>query len=115
MLNDKAVDLLIGRRPGYISLMRSISNAVEYLVGEGLDRKKLAMLTDGEIINMRARMLNPDKPTRANAGSFHRPDVPKCGIQIITPRGPQVVVVCSGQNAKRKVIAALRRLAEEIA
>lgn len=115
-MTDRQVDVMIGKRPGYLGFRRSIGNARDYLASQGLDKRKLGALSDTDLIDLRARMENREPPSRASMGSFHRDGrVPERGFQIIAAKGPNVVVVCASSSIKGRVVRALKALAKGIA
>lgn len=114
-LSDKEIDRMLGKHPGYIGFRRSISTAHDYLARQGLDRRKLASLTDCEVIELRARMESREKPARANKGAFHRAAVPKTGFDIVNSKGPNVVVICASSSVKSRVVRMLHGLRKTIA
>lgn len=112
-MTDRQVDVLIGKRPGYLGFRRSVATAYDYLAARGLKKKQLNAMSIEEVLDLRARMENAVAPKRSNKGAFHRFNrTPDRGIQILTPRGPNVVVVCSGENVKSRVICYLKNLAK---
>jgi ParB family chromosome partitioning protein len=113
-LNDKQIERMLGKNHGYLGFRRSLAKAYEYLECRGLQKDQLNAMSGDEVLELRARMETPEKPSRGNKGSYHRPDVPKAGFRIVIPLGPNVVVVCAGKAEKLQVIKSLRVLAKKI-
>jgi hypothetical protein len=113
-LTDRQIDVLLGKKPGWLGWRRSLVNAYDYLAAEGLSRTKINALSGVEVLELRARMENPEAPSRASKGSYHRKDVPKEGFRIVNTPGPNVVVVCACKTEKLRVMKSLRQLAKKI-
>jgi ParB-like chromosome segregation protein Spo0J len=108
--SDGDVDKRLGKKVGYIAFSRSVIKAYGDLAAKGFDKNKLSAMNAAEVLELRAR-LNDDAKKRSSSGSFHRGDrVPKIGFKIIDSKGPNIVVVCSCADTKRKVLRALRAL-----
>jgi hypothetical protein len=113
-IGDRAIEQMLGKRHGWLGWRRSLAKAYGDLAARGITREQLAAMSPDDVIDLRARMNNPEKPHRGNKGAFHRDGVPAKGIRIIAPRGPNVIIVCSGQNVKAQVIRAMKKLSSEI-
>jgi ParB family chromosome partitioning protein len=114
-LTDRQIDVLLGKKPGWLGWRRSLVNAYDYLAAEGLSRTKINALSGEEVMELRARMENPEAPSRVSKGSFHRREVPKTGFRVINSPGPNLVLVCASSDVKIRIHARLRRLAKEMA
>ena len=111
-LNDHQIERMLGKNKGYLGFRRSLAKAYDDLELHGLKRDQLNAMSADEIIELRARIANPEKPTRASAGSYHRPEVPKEGFRIVNTPGPNVVVVCACKKEQLRVMRRLRELAK---
>lgn len=112
-LSDRHIDVMLGKRPGWIGFRRSIATAVTYAEGLGLSREKLNAMSDNEIIDLRASLTSKGTP-RSSKGAFHRPGVPESGFRISSSKGPTVVIVCCNSAMKLRVLHGLRRLQKEV-
>jgi hypothetical protein len=93
--------------------MRSTVRAAQYLIQHGLKRKAVEALSDDELRGLRADMEAKGEETRGRKSTFHRGErTPAQGFRIVNPTGPNVVVVCSCQDEKQRVLKSLRKLAK---
>lgn len=114
-MSDRQVDVLIGKRPGYLGFRRSVSTAYDYLAAKGIDRTQLNAMTSTEVIELRARMQNADPLERGNKGVFNRGDrTPDKGFKVFAPEGPNIIVVCANAKVKQRVRRHLRELAKTL-
>jgi ParB-like chromosome segregation protein Spo0J len=114
-LNDHQIERMLGKNNGYLGFRRSLAKAYDDLEEHhGLKRDQLNAMSSDEILELRARLANPQKPARGNAGSYHRKEVPKTGFRIVNTPGPNVVVVCACKKEKLRVMRNLRELAKKI-
>jgi ParB/RepB/Spo0J family partition protein len=112
---DTQIDRILGKQPGYLSNMRSTVRAAQYLVKAGIKGKVVESMSDDELRGMRADLEAKGKEKRGRLQTFHRGDkTPARGIEILSQRGPNVVVICSGPNVKQRVITHLRNLQKMI-
>jgi ParB/RepB/Spo0J family partition protein len=110
-LNDAAIDTLLGKRKGYLSYHRSTLKTYQWLASKGLKKEHLVAMTGDELRELRSKLEGSEKTADTRKHTFHRGErVPRAGFTILTPDGPNVVVVCSCCAEKRRVVNALRRL-----
>jgi hypothetical protein len=114
-LGDAQIDVMLGKRKGYLSYHRSTLRTFDYLAKKGLKKEHLAALTGDEVRELKDKLDGKFKNERVKQkrkSTFHRGErVPERGFVILTPNGPNVVVVCASGGEKKRVVRYLRHLA----
>jgi ParB-like chromosome segregation protein Spo0J len=109
-LGDHQIDRLLGKRAGYLSYHRSTIRTFQWLAAQGLKQEHLRAMTSEELGDLKAKLeAREDKKPRR--GTFHRGDrTPKFGFEIVSPRGPNIVLICASPLEKKHVLSRLKKL-----
>lgn len=108
-LTDRALDQLLGKRPGYLSYHRGVAKTYEWLEKAGLKKEYLAALSGQELVDLKQQLSGKDKKERAK--TYHRGDrVPCKGYNIVVTRGPNIVIVCASPQNKQRMLRYLKRM-----
>lgn len=112
-LSDRSIDIMLGKRPGYLSQHRSTLRTYQWLAQRGLKKQHLLAMTADELSELRAKL--EEKESKPRKGTFHRGDrIPAEGIRVMDTGGPNVVVVCSSKEWKQRVLRCLKQLMKEV-
>jgi ParB/RepB/Spo0J family partition protein len=108
-LTDRALDAMLGKRPGYLSYHRGVAKTYDWLAKAGLKKEYLKALSGQELIDLKVQLQEGKAKKRER--TYHRGDrVPCEGFEIVVTRGPNVVVVCSSPKDKARVLRYLRAI-----
>lgn len=112
-LSYRSIDIMLGKRPGYLSQHRSTLRTYQWLAQRGLKKQHLRAMTADELSELRAKL--EEKESKPRKGTFHRGDrIPAEGIRVMDTGGPNVVVVCSSKEWKQRVLRCLKQLMKEV-
>jgi hypothetical protein len=111
-LTDRALDTMLGKRPGYLSYHRSMASTYQWLATQGFKKQYLEALTGVELQDLKAKL--QESKVKKRKGTYHRGErVPCEGFEIFITRGPNIIVVCSSKEAKAAVLRYLRAMPKE--
>ena len=112
-LSDPQIDVMLGKRKGYLSYHRSTARTYQWLAARGLKKEHLSAMSGDELRELKVK-LEGGGPKKTREHTFHRGEkVPSRGFRVLSPRGPNVVVVCASPGVKQRVISWLRGLARK--
>jgi hypothetical protein len=113
---DLAVDKMLGKHEGYLSLHRSTVRGVSFLAKQGIPKAQLASMPGEEVRDMCAKIRAGEKGPVKREHTYHgRDGLPKKGFRVYTQSGPAIMVVCSSKKIKRHVFAELKKMQKECA
>ncbi len=108
-LTDRALDAMLGKRPGYLGYHRGIAKTFEWLTEAGLKKEYLAALNGQELVDLKKQLAGEVKKERAK--TYHRGDrIPCEGYNIVVTRGPNIIIVCSSPQDKQRMLRYLRHM-----
>jgi ParB/RepB/Spo0J family partition protein len=108
-LTDRALDSMLGKRPGYLSYHRGVAKTYEWLAEAGLKKEYLAALNGQELIDLKKELSGQVKKERQR--TYHRGErIPCEGFNIVVTRGPNIIIVCSCPKDKKRMLNYLRRM-----
>jgi ParB/RepB/Spo0J family partition protein len=108
-LTDRALDSMLGKRPGYLSYHRGVAKTYVWLAAAGLKKEYLKALTGQEILDLKAQL--EGSKIKKRQGTYHRGDrVPCQGYDIVVTRGPNIIIVCSSPKNKQRMLRYLGKL-----
>ncbi len=108
-LTDRALDVMLGKRPGYLSYHRGVAKTYEWLEKAGLKKEYLAALSGQELIDLKGQLSGEVKKERQR--TYHRGDrIPCEGYNIVVTRGPNIIIVCANPENKQRMLRYLRRM-----
>lgn len=108
-LTDRALDTMLGKRPGYLSYHRGVAKTYEWLEKAGLKKEYLAALSGQELIELKGQLSGELK--KEHQKTYHRGDrIPCEGFNIVVTRGPNIIIVCSSPKDKKRMLRYLRRM-----
>ncbi len=111
-LTDRALDAMLGKRPGYLSYHRSMASTYQWLAKQGFKKQYLEALSGVEVQDLKAKLKN--SKVKERKGTYHRGErVPCDGFEIFITRGPNIIVVCSSKETKARVLRCLRAISKE--